>query len=254
MDGDTPSKLSNCVFTMDLRESNRYFLYGSSTYSEIINCIFKDSSILREIIYWFTTSYPSTNQLFELLNSTFQNLTSSCNNSCIFYHTITYPVSRPVTVYNNSFFNISSSYTGVLDSGGLFSYTFNNSTYNFIFDDNIFNGISFSSSSGRGSILYFVGTNISTFSFQDNEFNDINSLMNGTFYLDTLLDASKFTIKNCIFRLCKSSYGGAIYFVGVYLFIFIIIFFYFYFYFFFNKKGSNNSYRMYIWTKHSNWN
>jgi hypothetical protein len=42
--------------------------------------------------------------------------------------------------------------------------------------------------------------------------------MNGALHLNTSLSAYLFTIKNCHFTSCKSSYGGAIYFYAVYFY------------------------------------
>jgi hypothetical protein len=230
-DDTTPLILVNSHFSVDLKSNNRYFIEARDAYFEISNCVFKDSSnIMCQLIYWVRTN---TSMYLKLLNTTFQNLTSSSSYSLIFYHS-TASITRPIIVDNCTFTNITSTYSGSLDSGGLFNFVFDNSSYDFTFTNNSFNNISFSASSGKGSILYFVGTNIQLFSFQNNEFNNINSSINGTLFLNTSLDRNKFIINDCIFKLCKSSYGGAIYLVGVYssFFLFIYLFIYFLFIYF----------------------
>jgi hypothetical protein len=112
-----------------------------------------------------------------------------------------------------------------LDIGGLFNFDFDSTFYSFTFTNNSFTNIIFLASSGKGSILYFIGTSISSFSFQNNIFNNISSSMNGVLHFNSTLETSKFIISNCNFTSCTSSYGGGIYIMGVYfiLFIFILI-------------------------------
>jgi hypothetical protein len=219
-DYTTPFKVIDCVFTIDLNNNDGNFVYAQDAYFEICDCVFKDSSnIMNELICWAHVNDSYNGMYFKLLNTTFENLTSTSAYSIIFSHTTT-SITRPITVDDCTFNNISNTHSGSLDSGGIFSFTFENSTIDFIFNNNKFNNISFSATDGSGSILYFVGTDLQSFSFENNEFNDISSSMNGALYLETSIDSSKFTIKNCIFCLCKSLYGGAIYFVGVYFFFF----------------------------------
>jgi hypothetical protein len=198
-------------------QSTHYFIYTRSGSVNIENCTFKNSAnIGPPIIY----RYGTTSKSFSIINTSFQNLTSTFSGAAIIYCYVT--VNRSFTVDNCTFTNIQSTYTSTLNNGGFFEFNFNNSSYSFAFTNSSFHNISFSASSGQGSILYFIGTSLSSFLFQNNILNNISSSMNGVFYLSTTLSASLFTINNCNFTLCTSLYGGAIYFVGV-LFIYLII-------------------------------
>jgi hypothetical protein len=159
-----------------------------------------------------------------LRNVSFENLVTNSDETLISYHGFD-TFAHDVTIINCTFDTIESIHSGSLDIGGLFSFVFDSGTRKFIFNDNIFSLILFDANDGCGSILYFIGTNLNSFSFQNNQFIDISSAMKGVLYLETGAIASeKFSINACTFTSCTSSYGGAIYFRNV------LLYFFFFFY------------------------
>jgi hypothetical protein len=116
-----------------------------------------------------------------------------------------------------------------------------------------------SSSGGNGAVIFFNCSELIIFSLKSCKFMNISSSLNGTLFINSTSNSlnqysSKFNINNCTFKYCSSLYGGALYFVNVYLFIYLFI------YLFLLIKYINvyivdsvNCYKMYIRTKCLYW-
>jgi hypothetical protein len=207
---------------------NRYLIRTYSSQINITNCVFSNSiNITGGIIY----AVSQNNYYIYISGCLFQDLITSCSKGLILSDKPTISYNTAITVIDNEFINIHSNYSGALSVGGLFTILFSSDSNSVVFINNSFSHISFDAGSGKGSILYLTATKILSFTFQNNSFDSISSSMFGALFVNTTLDASKFTIDNCSFVECQSSYGGAIYFCNV-LFL-ILFFFYFLFFFFF---------------------
>jgi hypothetical protein len=202
-----------------------FFVYCNNAHFNITLCLFSNTFayVLKSPFFFACPNFQTDCAIFE--NFVFENIFTSSNNSLFVF---TFAQKIPFFMKNCSFSNVYSAYAGLLSYGAIFSFTCYSSDANFTLEENIFNNISLSSSGGNGAVLFFSCSEVNIFSLKNCNFINIISNSNGTLFIGSTSNSlhqfsSKFIIDHCAFKNCCSLYGGALYFVNVYLFLFIYL-------------------------------